>query len=325
MSLDKNKKILILGHKGMVGSAIYRNLVADGYNNIHTLCRNDLNLSHQSDVKAFFRTNWFDKVFLCAAKVGGIHSNSQYPAEFIYENLIIQTNVISSCHENDIDNLIFLGSSCIYPKEAEQPIKEEELLNGPLEITNQWYAIAKIAGIKLCESFNIQHNRDYRSIMPTNLYGPNDNYHPENSHVIPSLIRKFYEAIKNNYDSVEIWGTGSPLREFLHVDDMADAAIHISNIEKNKFLSFINKDLSHINVGTGKDISIYDLAKLIKNISNYEGEIYFNSNKPDGTIRKVLNTSKLTTLGWTPKISLENGIKEAYEWFDKNYPNVRGS
>ncbi len=324
MKINKKEKILILGSNGMVGSSVIRKLEEKEYKNLFRVCRDDVDLTNQSDVRDFFKNSYFDKVFLCAAKVGGILSNSRYPASFIHDNLAIQTNIISACNENDINNLIFLGSSCIYPKLSNQPIKESELLSGPLEKTNQWYAIAKIAGIKLCESFNIQYNRDYRSVMPTNLYGPNDNYHPNNSHVIPSLIRKFYEAKENNLDNVKIWGSGSPLREFLHVDDMADAAIFVSNISKKKYYSLIDEDLSHINIGTGKDISIKDLAIMIKNISGYEGEISFDMDKPDGTMRKVLDVSKIHSLKWSPKISLKEGIESSYKWFCDNYPNVKG-
>lgn len=322
--MNKKDKILVLGSNGMVGSSICKTLESRNYKNIYKICRDDIDLTNQLQVQDFFKNNDFDQVFLCAAKVGGIFSNSKYPADFIHDNIVIQSNVISSCNINNINNLIFLGSSCIYPKNANQPIMESELLTGTLEKTNQWYAIAKIAGIKLCESFNIQYDRDYRSVMPTNLYGPNDNYHPKNSHVIPSLIRKFYEAKINKKDSVEIWGSGLPLREFLHVDDMADAAIYISSIKKNQYNLLTDNDLSHINVGSGKDISIKELAILIKEISEYKGDIYFNKSKPDGTMRKVLDISKLKSLNWNPKISLKDGLESSYKWFSENYPNVKG-
>lgn len=324
MKINKNESILIIAYKGMVGSAIFRALKRSGYTNISVIARDDVDLLSQYDVMSFFKKTGFDKVFICAAKVGGIYSNSQYPADFIHQNIEIQSNIINACHQNNVNNVIFLGSSCIYPKESKQPIKEESLLTGSLEPTNQWYAIAKIAGIKICESFNIQHGRNYRCIMPTNLYGPNDNYHEKNSHVIPSLIRKFYFANKKNDKSVEIWGTGKPLREFLHVDDMADASIFISNVSKNDLDAVTRPDLSHINVGTGLDISIYELAELIKSISKFDGDILCNPEKPDGTMRKVLDISKLKSLGWSPKISLIEGIKEVYDWFENNYPDVRG-
>ena len=325
MKINKNENILIVAYKGMVGSAVYRSLKRKGYKNISAIARDDLDLLNQSEVLLFFKKNSFDKVYICAAKVGGIYSNSQYPADFICQNIDIQSNIINACHQSNVNNIIFLGSSCIYPKEANQPIIEEALLTGPLEPTNQWYAIAKIAGIKMCESYNIQYGRNYRCIMPTNLYGPNDNYHEKNSHVIPSLIRKFYFANKNLKESVEIWGTGKPLREFLHVDDMADASIFISNVSKDNMNAVTKPDLSHINVGTGLDISIFELAELIKGVSNFNGDILCNPEKPDGTMRKVLDISKLVSLGWSPKISLIDGIKEAYDWFEANYPDVRGS
>lgn len=310
--------IFVAGHNGMVGSAIIRKLKANSNNTIITASRDDLNLLDQLQVNKFFKSNKIDQIYLAAAKVGGIHSNNKYRADFIYQNLTIQNNIIGSAHEFDINKILFLGSSCIYPKFADQPIKESSLLSGRLEYTNEPYAVAKIAGIKLCESFYKQYNRDYRAIMPTNLYGPKDNFHGENSHVIPALIKKFYSAKKNNSKEVEIWGSGNPKREFLHVDDMAEASVFLMNKPIEEIKSYYTKDIYHFNAGTGEDIKIKDLAQTIKTILSYEGELKFNTQKPDGTPRKLLDVSKLKKMGWESKVSLYDGLKDTIEWYDQN-------
>ena len=269
-------------------------------------------MTNQANVNDFFNDNKFDQVYLAAAKVGGIHANSSYPAEFIYQNLMIQNNIIHSAFLSGIKKLLFLGSSCIYPRLANQPIKENELLSGKLEPTNEAYAIAKIAGIKMCESFNRQYDLDYRSIMPTNLYGPGDNYHPENSHVVPALIRKFHEAKLQDLDSVTLWGSGSALREFLYVDDMAAASVFVMNLDKGKYNKSTQKTLSHLNAGSGEECSIKELAKIISNIVCFNGDIKWDLSKPDGTPRKMMDSSKLHSLGWTPKLSLEDGLLKTY-------------
>ena len=308
MKNNLNQKLYIAGHSGMVGSAIIRHLKTKGFKNIVTRTHAELDLTNQAQVKAFFEQERPDKVYLAAAKVGGIHANNNYPAQFIYDNLMIQNNVIHQAFLNGVKNLLFLGSSCIYPKLAGQPIAEDALLTGKLESTNEPYAIAKIAGIKMCESYNRQygasHGIDYRSVMPTNLYGPGDNYHPENSHVLPALIRRIYEAKTQNLEIVSIWGTGNPLREFLFVDDLAEAA----------FMLMQNyNELQFLNIGSGIDISIKDLAYTIKNILKYDGKIEFDTSKPDGTPRKLMDVSKINSLGWKPKIELEQGISLAYQ------------
>ena len=312
--MSKLKKIFIAGHKGMVGSALVR-LLKRKKVKIITKEKKELNLLDQKKVQTFFKNNKIDQVYLAAAKVGGIHANSTYPAEFIYENLMIQNNIIHSAFLSGVKKLLFLGSSCIYPKYAKQPMKEEELLTGKLEPTNEPYALAKIAGIKMCESYNRQygnsHGVDYRCVMPTNLYGPGDNYHSENSHVVPGLIRRFHEAKVNNLKSVTIWGTGLPLREFLHVDDMARASIQIMNLEKKKYNKIV-KPMSHINIGSGREISIKDLAKTIKKIVKYKGKIKFDITKPNGTLRKLTNIGRLSKIGFKNKIDLEKGLKQAY-------------
>ena len=318
--MSKLKKIFIAGHKGMVGSALVR-LLKRKKVKIITKEKKELNLLDQKKVQSFFKNNKIDQVYLAAAKVGGIHANNTYPAEFIYENLMIQNNVIHSAFLSGIKNLLFLGSSCIYPKNAKQPMKEEELLTGKLEPTNEPYAIAKIAGIKLCESYNRQygnsHGIDYRCVMPTNLYGPGDNYHPENSHVVPGLIRRFHEAKVNNLKSVTIWGTGSPLREFLHVEDVARASIQIMSLGKKKYNKIV-KPISHINIGSGEEVSIKTLAELIKNIVNYKGKIKFDRTKPDGTLRKLTNIRRLVKIGFKPKIGLDEGLEQSYKFFLNN-------
>ena len=318
MTLKINDNIFVAGHNGMVGSAVVKCLINKGYKNIITANRKELDLLNQNNVYNFFDSNKIDTVFICSAKVGGIYSNSTYPYDFIYQNQMIQNNIINAAHLSDINNLLFMGSSCIYPKLASQPIHESQLLTGSLEPTNQWYALAKISGIKLCEGMNIQFGRDYRSLMPTNLYGPNDNFHDLNSHVIPALVRRFYEAVVENKKSLKVWGSGKPKREFLHVDDLAKASVFLMEMDKQKFNSFIKPDLSHINVGTGNDISIEELVSIIRNISKYDGEILFDVSKPDGTMRKVLDISTITSMGWSPEISLEDGLFETYEWYKNN-------
>ena len=312
-------KIFIAGHRGMVGSAILRKFKLDPYVEIVTRNRTELDLTNQAAVDAFFAESSFDQVYLAAAKVGGIHANNTYPAEFIYENLMIEANIIHSAFRHGVKKLLFLGSSCIYPKLADQPMREETLLTGALECTNEPYAIAKIAGIKLCESYNRQygnsHGIDYRSVMPTNLYGPGDNYHSENSHVIPALIRRFHEAKINDAPEVAIWGSGTPKREFLHVDDMAAASIHVMNLESDLYQQHTQPMLSHINVGYGSDVSIAELAVLIGQTVGYKGRIIYDSSKPDGTPRKLMDSSRLNALGWQAHITLEEGLVSAYKDF----------
>jgi len=316
--MNSKSKIYIAGHNGMVGSAIVRKLREKGFMNIITRSSSELDLTSQQNVHNFLQDESPDYVVIAAAKVGGIHANDNYPAEFIYQNLMIEANLIHGSYLAGVNKLLFLGSSCIYPKESQQPIKEDYLLSGHLESTNEPYAIAKIAGIKLCESYNRQHGTDYRSIMPTNLYGPNDNFHPKNSHVIPALIGKFHEAKVRGKPFVEVWGSGKPMREFLHVDDMADASIYIMDIDKRILKSEVDPMLSHINIGTGTDITIKDVAKTIKEVVGFCGEIIFNTKMPDGTKRKLLDVSKMENLGWNSKITLKDGLEEVYEWFLKN-------
>jgi GDP-L-fucose synthase len=301
--MDKKDKIYIAGHKGMVGSAITKKLKSEGFNNLVSRTSSELDLRNQQAVEEFFRTEEPDYVFLAAAKVGGIFSNNKYRAEFLYDNLIIEANVIHSAYLNNVKKLVFLGSSCIYPKMAPQPLKEEYLLTGPLESTNEPYAVAKIAGLKMCEAYRDQYGSDFISVMPTNLYGPNDNYHPENSHVLPALLRKFHEAKENNQPSVTVWGTGNARREFLHTDDFADACFFLMQNYSGK---------EFVNIGCGEDITIKELASLIKKITGFKGEIIFDHEKPEGTPRKLMDTSKLTALGWKPKINLEEGISSVY-------------
>jgi len=306
--MDKNDKIYIAGHRGMVGSAIMRNLEGAGFNNFVTRTSSELDLRSQQGVAAFFEQEKPDYVFLAAAKVGGIVANNTYRAEFLYDNLQIQNNVINSAHLNNVKKLMFLGSSCIYPKLAPQPLKEDALLTGLLEPTNEPYAIAKIAGIKMCDAYRMQYGCDYISVMPTNLYGYNDNYHPQNSHVLPALIRRFHEAKVNGTPVVTIWGSGSPLREFLFADDLAEACVYLMQNYS---------DAGFVNIGSGKEITIKDLALLIKKIVGYEGELTFDPTKPDGTPRKLMDVSKLAQKGWTYKTELEEGVKLAYEDFLK--------
>jgi GDP-L-fucose synthase len=321
--LKSNDKIYVAGHNGMVGSAIVKKLREKGFINIITRSSSELDLTDQKNVHNFLQDERPNYVVIAAAKVGGIHANDSCPAEFIYQNLIIEANLIHGSYLAGVNNLLFLGSSCIYPKESLQPIKEEYLLSGHLESTNEPYAVAKIAGIKLCESYNRQYGTDYRSIMPTNLYGPNDNFHPENSHVIPALIRKFHEAKVKNKPFVEVWGSGKPMREFLHVDDMAGASIHIMDIDKKILESEVDPMLSHINIGTGTDITIKDVAQIVKEVVGFDGEIVFDTKMPGGTKRKLLDVSKIENLGWKPAITLKDGLKETYEWFITNNKVVR--
>jgi GDP-L-fucose synthase len=315
--------IFIAGHRGMVGSALVRQLQQDPNVNLITATHSELDLTNQAAVQAFFQQHRIDQVYLAAAKVGGIHANNEYPAEFIYENLMIEANIIHAAHLNDVQKLLFLGSSCIYPKLAEQPMTESALLTGTLEPTNEPYAIAKIAGIKLCESYNRQYGRDYRSVMPTNLYGENDNFHPENSHVIPAMMRRFHEAKLAGAKEVVVWGSGKPMREFLHVDDMAAASVYVMNLDSATYGANTQPMLSHINVGTGIDCTIRELAETIKSVVGFEGELVFDSSKPDGTPRKLMDVSRLKALGWKPSIDLEEGLRRTYQWFLNNQAQLR--
>ena len=316
MPIDLNQKIYVAGHRGMVGSSIVRNLQAKGFNNIVTRTHAEMDLTDQQAVKTFFEQERPDQVYLAAAKVGGIHANNTFPAEFIYDNLMVQNNVIHQAFVSGVKKLLFLGSSCIYPKLAPQPMSEDALLTGKLEPTNEPYAIAKIAGIKMCESYNRQygqsHGVDYRSVMPTNLYGPGDNYHPENSHVIPALIRRFHEAKVANAAEVVIWGTGTPKREFLYVDDMAAASVFVMELDKAIYDSQTQPMQSHINVGFGSDVTINELAHAVATATGYEGVISFDPSKPDGSPRKWMNSSKLNKLGWKPLVGLQEGLSNAY-------------
>lgn len=316
-------KIYIAGHRGMVGGAIVRTLQSQGQTNIVTRTHAELDLTDQAAVRTFFEAEKPEQVYLAAAKVGGIHANNTYPAEFIYQNLMIEANIIDAAFHNGVKRLLFLGSSCIYPKSAPQPMREDALLTSTLEPTNEPYAIAKIAGIKLCESYNRQyglsHGVDYRSVMPTNLYGPGDNYHPENSHVIPAMIRRFHEAKINKSPSVTIWGSGTPRREFLYVDDMAAACVHVMSLNKATYDQHTQPMLSHINVGCGQDVTIKELAESVGKVIGYQGEITYDPSKPDGTPRKLMDSTRLNALGWCHKVGLEDGLKMAYEDFLKNY------
>jgi GDP-L-fucose synthase len=318
------RNIFVAGHRGMVGSAIVRQLEQQNDVDVITRTRSELDLTNQQAVSEFFEKENIDQVYLAAAKVGGIVANNTYPADFIYENLMIECNIIHSAHLAGIHQLLFLGSSCIYPKLAAQPMQETVLLTGTLEETNEPYAVAKIAGIKLCESYNRQYSRDYRSVMPTNLYGPHDNFHPENSHVIPALLRRFHEAKLRGDSEVVAWGSGKPMREFLHVSDMAAASIHVMNLSKAIYDENTEPMLSHINVGTGVDCTIRELVETVAKVTGFEGDIAFDATKPDGAPRKLMNVDRLASLGWKYSYSLEDGLKDAYEWFLANQDNFRG-
>jgi GDP-L-fucose synthase len=320
-------KIYLAGHRGMVGRAILRRLAARQAAGepltILTRTHADLDLTDQAAVRSFMAAERPDAVILAAARVGGIVANNTFPADFIYDNLLIQTNVIGQAHAAGVQRLLFLGSSCIYPRLAPQPMAEDALLSGTLEPTNEPYALAKIAGIKLCESFNRQHGRDYRSVMPTNLYGPGDNFHPEHSHVMPALMRRFHEAVADGRDEVVIWGSGQPMREFLHVDDMAAASQFVMDLDRDVYDANTRPMLSHINVGTGVDVTIADLARMIARVTGFGGRIVFDTTKPDGTPRKLMDVSRLTAMGWTAQIGLEDGIAGTYDWFRQNVTGLR--
>lgn len=319
----KHRAIYVAGHRGMVGSAIYRQLARKNGVTLVTTTHAELDLTRQAEVEAYFSDHAIDEVYLAAARVGGIHANTTFPADFLGENLLIQSNIIQAAHSTNVQKLLFLGSSCIYPKFAPQPIREDALLTGPLEPTNEPYAIAKISGIKLCESYNRQYGRDYRSVMPTNLYGPGDNFHLENGHVIPALLRRFHQAVKTGADSVSVWGTGTPKREFLHVDDMASASVHVMDLPLEVYRQHTQPTLSHINVGTGVDCSIRELAEAISRVTGYEGVLDFDTSKPDGTPRKLLDVSKLTAMGWKASIALEEGLQGTYQWFREHGGDAR--
>ncbi|MCK7598401.1 GDP-L-fucose synthase [Microbulbifer sp. CAU 1566] len=323
MTTEK-KRVFVAGHKGMVGSAIVRQLEGAPSIELVLRSRSELDLVSQQAVADFFAAEAIDQVYLAAAKVGGIVANNTYPADFIYENLMIESNIIHAAHTAGVQQLLFLGSSCIYPKFAEQPMSESALLTGVLEATNEPYAIAKIAGIKLCESYNRQYGRDYRSVMPTNLYGVNDNFHPQNSHVIPALMRRFHEAKLAGDSEVVVWGSGKPMREFLHVDDMAAASVHVMNLPTEQYQACTQPMLSHINVGTGEDCTIRELAETVARVVGFEGEITFDATKPDGTPRKLMNVSRLADLGWRYSVSLEQGLADTYQWFLAHQDDFRG-
>ena len=318
------QRIFIAGHNGMVGSALVRQLDKNPEVQLVVRNRSELNLLDQQAVQQFFKHERIDQVYLAAAKVGGIHANNEYPAEFIYENLMIEANIIHAAHKAGVQKLLFLGSSCIYPKMAEQPMTEAALLTGTLEPTNEPYAIAKIAGIKLCESYNRQYGRDYRSVMPTNLYGENDNFHPQNSHVIPAMMRRFHEAKQAGDKQVVVWGSGKPMREFLHVNDMAAASVHVMNLANDIYQANTQPMLSHINVGTGVDCTIRELAETMQKVVGFEGELVFDITKPDGAPRKLMDVSRLKALGWQASISLEQGLQQTYHWFLQHQEQLRG-
>jgi GDP-L-fucose synthase len=322
--MDKSKKIFLAGHRGMVGDAILRQLTAAGFKQVIVRSHAELDLSNQAAVQQFMQQEQPAQVILAAAKVGGIHANNEYPAEFIYQNLMIEANVIHQAWTVGCKELLFLGSSCIYPKLVAQPMSENALLTGVLEATNEPYAIAKIAGIKLCESYNRQYGVDYRSVMPTNLYGQNDNFHLQNSHVIPAMIRKFHDAKTSGASHVTLWGTGKAMREFLHVDDMAAACVHVLGLSKAEYQSVTEPMLSHLNVGTGEDVTIKELAEIIKAVVGFDGEIVWDTEKPDGTPRKLMDVSKLKSLGWQPKNSLKTGLADTYQWFLEHQHAFRG-
>ncbi|MCE9873759.1 GDP-L-fucose synthase [Hafnia alvei] len=321
--LNAKKRVFVAGHKGMVGSAICRQLLQRPDVEVVVRSRSELDLTSQAAVQDFFAQENITEVYLAAAKVGGIHANNLYPAEFIFENLMIECNIIHSAHLANVQKLLLLGSSCIYPKLAEQPMTEAALLTGTLEATNEPYAIAKIAGIKLCESYNRQYGRDYRSVMPSNLYGANDNFHPENSHVIPALMRRFHEAKLSGDSQVVVWGSGTPMREFLHVDDMAAASIHVMELSEELYAANTQPMLSHINVGTGSDCTIRELAETIAKVVGFSGQVIFDASKPDGTPRKLMDVSRLTALGWRYRYDLETGLTMTYRWFLEHQDDFR--
>lgn len=321
--MNKNQTVFVAGHRGMVGSAIVRRLQALGYANILTAGRSEVDLVRQDQVEAFFRRHAIDEVYVAAAKVGGIHANNTYPAQFIYENLMIECNIVHAAHVAGVQKLLLLGSSCIYPRAVPQPMREDALLTGVLEPTNEPYAVAKIAGIKLCESYNREYGRDYRSVMPTNLYGPNDNFHPENSHVIPALMRRFHEAVRSGLPEVVIWGSGKPMREFLHVDDMAAASVHVMELPEAKLQAVVKPMLSHINVGTGVDCTIRELAETLGEVTGFRGRISFDPSKPDGTARKLMDVTQLEKLGWKASTSLRDGLQQTYRWFLEHHGEIR--
>jgi len=314
-----NDKIYIAGHHGLVGSAIVRQLEAKGFTNLLMRTHKELDLTSQAETQAFFKKEQPDYVILAAAKVGGIHANNTYPADFIYQNMMIETNVIHSAYENKVKRLLFLGSTCIYPKAVEQPMREDALLTDVLESTNEPYALAKIAGIKLCESYNRQHGTDFRSVMPTNLYGVNDNFHPEDSHVIPALVQRFHEAKINNDKEVVVWGTGNAMREFLYVDDMAAASLFVLELDEKIYQANTKPMLSHINVGTGKDVTIREMAETMKDVVGFEGKLIFDTTKPDGAPRKLIDITRLENMGWKYSIDLKKGLEKTYEWYLHKY------
>jgi len=316
--MEINDKIYIAGHRGLVGSAIVRQLESRGFTNLLMRTHKELDLANQVQVRSFFQQEKPDYVILAAAKVGGIHANNTYPADFIYQNMMIEANVINSAYESKVKRLLFLGSTCIYPKAADQPMREDALLTDVLEPTNEPYALAKIAGIKLCESYNRQYGTDFRSAMPTNLYGINDNFHPENSHVIPALMQRFHQAKLNNDKAVVVWGTGKAMREFLYVDDMAKAVLFMLNLDKKIYKNNIKPMLSHINIGTGKDISIRKISEIMKEIVGYQGEIVFDTRKPDGTPRKLTDISKIKKMGWSCETDIKDGLRKTYKWYINN-------
>ena len=316
--MNLNDKIYIAGHRGLVGSAIVRQLESRGFTNLLMRTHKELDLTNQVQVQTFFEQEKPGYVILAAAKVGGIHANNTYPADFIYQNMMIEANVINSAYENKVERLLFLGSTCIYPKAVEQPMREDALLTNVLESTNEPYALAKIAGIKLCESYNRQYGTDFRSVMPTNLYGINDNFHSENSHVIPALMSRFHEAKINNDAEVVVWGTGNAMREFLYVDDMAQASLFVLELDEKTYKANTQPMLSHINVGTGKDTTIREMAEVMKQVVGYEGELTFDTTKPNGAQRKLIDITRLKTMGWVYNISLKEGLKETYKWYLKN-------
>ena len=317
-TLQKSDKIYVAGHRGLVGSAIVRQLEERGFTNLIMRTHKELDLTNQAQVQNFFTQESPDYVILAAAKVGGIHANNTYPADFIYQNMMIEANVINSAYESKVKRLLFLGSTCIYPKAVKQPMREDALLTDVLEPTNEPYALAKIAGIKLCESYNRQYGTDFRSVMPTNLYGPNDNFHPENSHVIPALMRRFHDAKVNNDSEVVVWGTGNAMREFLYVDDMAAASLFVLELDEQIYQANTKSMLSHINVGTGKDITIREMAETMKEVVGFKGKLIFDTTKPDGAPRKLIDVSRLSNMGWEYSVDLKDGLSKTYKWYLKN-------